>query len=141
MKSKISFLVFILVAMTITAKAQTATFENDKGCVVEAEKRLKGITLLITDENQKTAMVSVLDDLSSGDITAFCRAAEVEKNGKIVKLHCDKNEDPGRYSTRGQATIDFNNGLSSVAVKGEYKALFGWKTDTNIICENLRLKK
>lgn len=138
--SKLSIII-ALVGVSFVAQASTKTFVNDKGCVVEVEKRLNGLTFYITDAEKNTANVGLLSSMDNGNITAFCPNVEVSTAGNIVTLSCDKHEESGAVTTRGEATLDFNNGLSSVAVKGEYKGFFGWKTDTDIRCDDLQPQK
>ena len=137
MMSKLS-IILALVSVSFVAQANTKTFVNNKGCAVEVEKRLNGLSFYITDADKNTATVSILKDMSNGNITAFCPNAEIKTSGNIVMLSCDKHEESGAVTTRGEATLDFNNGLSSVAVKGQYKGFFGWKTDTDIQCDDLQ---
>lgn len=136
-----TFAVKLMIAalMPVSAFANSSTiFANEEGCVVEVEQRRNGVVLYITDADQKTAYVGIMNDLSHGEITAFCPTAALSKKGKVISLSCEKNREAGSYTTRGQAQIDLTNGLSAVAVRGEYKRLFGWKVDTDIVCTNLK---
>lgn len=128
----------IAALLPVSAFANSTIFANEEGCVVEVEQRRNGVILYITDADRNTAYVGLMNDLSHGEITAFCPTAAVQKKGNLIRLGCDKNREAGSYTTRGQAQIDLTNGLSAVAVRGEYKKLFGWKVDTDIVCTNLK---
>lgn len=93
--------------------------------------------MFITAADKQSATLGVLQGLSSGDIVAFCSPAKAILNGNILELSCDKQEESGAYTTRGNAKINLENGLSAVSVLGEVKRITGWKVDTNILCENL----
>lgn len=112
-------------------------YVNDSGCLVEAEKGANGTVLYVEAGNGVRAMLGVLNDLSSGDIAAFCRPAAASFSGGLLTLGCSEQNNGG-YSTRGSAELDLRGGLNAVRVRGEVKKVLGWKTDTGISCEGLR---
>ena len=94
-----------------------------------------------TDYSNSAGFLGFLNNLSSGDIQAFCSPARVHAQGQTITLECEKSNSGSNYQTRGYAVIEFQKDmktLKSVKVKGEVQQLFGWKVDTNITCENLR---
>lgn len=111
-------------------------YANKDGCTVEVENGANG-TLLAVDYRGYRAMLGVLKDLSSGDIAAFCRPAQASLSGGVLTLGCAEQNNGG-YATRGAAELDLRGGLSAVRVRGEVKKALGWRTDTEIACENLR---
>ena len=113
-------------------------YTNDSGCLVEAENGANG-TVLYVEAQGRRAMLGVLKDLSSGDIAAFCRPAAASFYGGVLTLGCQEQNNGG-LSTRGAAELDLRGGLNAVRVRGEVKKTLGWKTDTDIVCEGLRLR-
>lgn len=111
-------------------------YVNASGCLVEAENGANG-TVLYVEERGRRAMLGVLNDLSSGDIAAFCRPASASFDGGLLTLGCHEQNNGG-FSTRGAAELDLRGGLNAVRVRGEVKKTLGWKTDTDITCEGLR---
>ncbi len=111
-------------------------YTNGKGCLVEAENRANGTVLYVEDQGRR-ATLGVLKDLSGGDIAAFCRPAAASFDGAVLTLGCQEQNNGG-LSTRGSAELDLRSGLSAVRVTGEVRKALGWKTDTEIVCENLR---
>ncbi|WP_415062798.1 hypothetical protein [Bdellovibrio sp.] len=130
-----------LVMVGIQTQAQTNStriFKNAEGCTVTVEQRRNGITLDIEKQGQK-AVVGLLNDRSSGDIVSFCANAGVETDADgMLTLSCD-NQSNGGLSTRGQADLIMSGDtLKAVRVIGQVRRMFGWKTDTLIVCESLR---
>lgn len=114
-------------------------YVNDSGCLVEAENGANGTVLYVEAGSGHRAMLGILNDLSSGDIAAFCRPASASFGGGFLTLGCQEQNNGG-YSTRGSAELDLRGGLNAVRVRGEVKKALGWKTDTSITCEGLRLQ-
>ena len=118
------------------AAAGETVYANERGCSVTVEERNNGYILYVKDGGRQ-AFLGVLKDYSSGDIGAFCRPAASSLEGSVLKLGCAEQNNGG-LPTRGYAELDLRGGLSAVRVRGEVKKTFGWKTDTEIACENLR---
>lgn len=137
---KILGLILTVGVFSVNATA-AEVYRNSQGCVVEIEKTLKGTRYLITDRNNKIAILGVLDDSSVGDIKGFCANANVVREGEILVLGCTENQESGAYTTRGFAEVDHTNGLTSVEVEGQYKRFGFWKVDTKIACYNLKAVK
>lgn len=112
-------------------------YANASGCIVEAENRANGAVLYVEERGQR-AIVGVLNDLSGGDIAAFCGPAGASFAGGVLTLGC-REQNNGGLPTRGTAELDLRGGLNAVRVRGEVKKTLGWKTDTDISCEGLRL--
>jgi hypothetical protein len=113
------------------------TYTNDAGCIVQAENGAKGTVLYIENLGNR-AMLGILNDLSGGDIAAFCRPAEAAFAKGVLTLGCPE-QDNGGYPTRGFAEVDLRGGLNAVRVRGQVKKTLGWKTDTDIVCDGLHL--
>lgn len=140
MKALVSLMVVFAAASAQAQDALTAKYSNAEGCKVEIEQARNGARIYIQDSKGQSAFLGILNDYSSGDIAAFCKDAKValDKEKLTITLSCGEQEESGSLSTRGTAILDATNGLSSVKVKGQVKRLFGWKTDTDISCENLK---
>ncbi len=125
-----------LILVGVQAHANTRVLTNSEGCVVTVEQRRNGVTIDIEKQGQK-AIVGILNDRSSGDIAAFCSNATVETTKEGLSLSCDA-QNHGGLSTRGQAdTIMAGDDLKAIRVIGQVRRMFGWKTDTLIVCESL----
>lgn len=133
-------LIFALVVIGfVTAQAsESVIYTNNEGCFVEVSQTRTGYSMYVRDGSGKVGIIGVLNDRSSGTIYAFCSKAEVSMKGDVLTLSCGEQKENGAYTTRGIAKVKLQNGVSAVAIKGEVKKLFGWKTDTNILCANLK---
>ncbi|MBP9682523.1 MAG: hypothetical protein KBD76_14040 [Bacteriovorax sp.] len=133
------FATFLTFSLSIAANA--TDYSNSAGCTAEVDQRANGVQIYLHARNGQQAFLGFLNNLSSGDIQAFCSPARVHAQGQTITLECEKSNSGSNYQTRGYAVIEFQKDmktLKSVKVKGEVQQLFGWKVDTNITCENLR---
>lgn len=119
------------------AHAETV-YANASGCSVTVEERANGYTLFVKDGGRQ-AFLGVLKDYSSGDIGAFCSPAAASLSGAVLTLSCGEQQNGGR-PTRGLAVVEMGDGITAVRVRGEVKKGLGWRTDTGIDCEGLRLR-
>lgn len=125
-------------ADSVQLKGAIKTFTNNDGCKVQVEETRNGFLYFIQSSDRQQVSVGVLKNYKSGDISGFASNAAVSGGASGFIIEGD-NSESGASSTRGRAELRFvNGGLSSVRVTGEVKKVMGWRTDTRIVCENLK---
>ncbi len=138
MKTVILALTFLT---AISSFANTVTYINESGCVVEVESRKKGVIYYVY-QGKQSGVVGVTNDLTSGSF-AYCddsalRVSSYEgKKGTGILVSCSEHQNDNAV-TRGRVYIDIMGGeLASISFDGQVKRFFGWKQDTKIECKNL----
>lgn len=117
------------------ARAESV-YTDDRGCEAVVEETPNGYMLYVRKGTEQ-AVLGILKDFSGGDIAAFCAPADASFDGRTLSLSCGEQHNGG-YATRGRAEIDLAGGLSAVRIRGEVKRTFGWKTETDLVCEGLK---
>lgn len=114
----------------------SAVYINDQGCEATMEETPNGHMFYVRKGNEQ-AVLGALKDLSGGDIASFCAPADISFDGRTLGLSCGEQQNGG-YATRGRAELEFGEDLAAIRVHGEVKRTFGWKTETELVCEGLR---
>jgi len=131
----------LLLLISTSSFANTTTFSNNDGCVVEKDQRANGVVLYVSIGDQKE-IVGYGNDYSFGDF-AYCSDDKTDINffegslGTGIMISCSGHEN-GHKTTRGRVDISLKNGApTEIKIDGQVKGFFRWKQDTKIECLNL----
>ena len=127
--------------LSVNTFADTVTYSNSDGCVVEKEQRRNGVVLYVTKGDVKE-IVGYGNDYSFGDFV-YCDEDYTDINyfegsqGTGIMISCSGHKN-GHKVTRGRVDISVMGGeISDISIDGQVKGFFGWKQDTELKCSNL----